>query len=200
MKKNNSGEVKYGRSVLRCTFSAIFNVISGVFLGAFVIFLLGVYESETLKIVAQVISLFLYVVMIYLGGWHEGDRDRNLVRFKHIEPDLLKGLKFGILAMIPFTLMTVLLIVAMYVQNETAALVLRSSFRILNFNIIIFINSFMSPDVVTWKGIGLMNLFYLSIPALSAISYIFGYKKISIYEKTIYKSKDSDAQNKKSGR
>ena len=120
--------------------------------------------------------------------------------YAFIKGDLLKGLKFGLLAMIPFSLMTVLLIVEMYVKDPTTALVLRSSFRILNFNLVIFINSFMSPDEVTWAGVGLMNLFYLVIPALSAGAYILGFNRISLYEKLVYKYKGSDNQNKKSSR
>ena len=200
MIKNTSGEFKNSRSVIRCTLSAILNVLSGVLLGVVVILVLGVYESETLKVIAQAISLALYVVMIYLGAWHEGDRDRNLVNFKHIKVDRLKGLKFGLLAMIPFTLMTILLIVEMYAKDPTTALVLRSSFRILNFNLVIFINSFMSPDEVTWKGIALMNLFYLIIPALSAGAYVLGFNRISLYEKLVYKYKDSNSKDKKSSR
>jgi len=198
MTGKNSGEVTYGRSIIKCAFSAVINVLSGVLIGALMIFMLGISESQALRVIAQVLALIFYVVMIYVGAWSEGDRDKNLVNFNRIKKDIFKGFKFGFLAMIPFNLMTVMLIVAMYVQNETTALILRSSYRILNFNLLLLINKAMSPDTVTWSGIGWVNLFYLTIPVVSGIAYILGYKRIAVMNKLVYSKKESEKKKKKS--
>jgi len=196
MKENNQGEARYGKSIPRCAVSTVINVLSGILIGALIIFTLGISESTVLRVIAQVISILFYVVMIYVGAWSDGDRDRNLVNFGRIEKDLLKGLKFGLLAMIPFVLLTLLLVGAMYAKSDTTALILRSVFRILNFNILLFVNSFMSPDEVTWKGILYINLFYLTIPVISCVAYILGYHRVSVVTKLIYKKKESDKKKK----
>ena len=198
MKENNSGEVRYGKSIPKCALSTVVNVLSGVLIGALVIFTLGTVENTVVKVIAQVLSILCYLMMIYIGAWSDGDHDKNLVNFKRIEKDILKGLKFGLLAMIPFMLTTLLLVAAMFVKGDTAALLLRSVFRIINFNILLFINSFMSPDEVTWKGILLVNCFYLVIPLLSMIGYILGFKRVSVITRLVYQKKDEDRKKKKS--
>ncbi len=197
MKENNPGEIKYGKSIPKCALSTIVNVLSGMLIGALLIFTLGISDSKVLKVVAQVLAVLCYLAMIYVGAWSDGDRDRNLVNFKRIKKDMLKGLKFGLLAMIPFMLLTILLIVAMFIGNDTTALVLRSTFRVLNFNILLLVNSFMSPDEVTWKGILLVNCFYLVIPLTSLVGYILGYKRVSVITRLVYQKKDDGKKKKK---
>ncbi len=198
MKDKNSGEIKYGKPILKCALSTMINVLSGVLIGALMIFTLGISNSKVLRVVAQTLSILCYVLMIYIGAWADGDRDRNLVNFGRIKKDMLKGLKFGLLGMIPFVLITLLLVIAMFVKNDTVALALRSVFRILNFNILLLVNSFMSPDEVTWKGILLVNCFYLVIPLVSMIGYILGYKRVSVMTKLVYQKKEDGKKKKKS--
>ena len=51
----------------------------------------------------------LYSMLIYSPIWTEADRNRNMVQFGHLEEDKFKGLKIGIVLIIPYLIANLIL-------------------------------------------------------------------------------------------
>ena len=152
-------------------------------------------RSETSKsgkifflIISEVFCFVLLCGFIYPELWHSGTTDSNLVRFKHKTEDKFKGVKIGALSVVPNYLALVFLVIAKLgaFPNFPTAL-----YKLLNSSVYSFIEVILGgaaavSELAAWR-LALLFLLPLLIPAISGISYILGYKNISIGEKLIYK-------------
>lgn len=137
----------------------------------------------TMEIITEIFCLLILIFFIYNDLRKIGARDINSVKYESHKEDKLKGLKIGLVAIAPSI---ILLIIALATPKFSTVL-----FGLLNTYAYQLIFSFSKgitylADMAVWK-VCVIGLFLLIVPVVSAISYLFGYKSISIKEKLIYK-------------
>lgn len=143
-------------------------------------------------IVSELFCFMLLVCIIYPNLWQKGTKDSNLVHFKHQAEDKLKGLKCGLLAAAPQTL--IILVIALLSGSVTKAFPL-PLVKFLYSPFYAFIELICGKatnlgqlNVLQLSGIVLLNLI---IPATAYVAYLLGYKNISIGEKLTYKKNNN---------
>ncbi len=135
-------------------------------------------------IVSGIFCIVLLVSFIYPKFWQMGTKDSNLVHFKHKKEDELKGLKCGLLAIIPSL---ILLIVITFIIPDTQT----ALYKFLNCSVFTFVDliigsseTFRDISILQFLGLALLKAL---IPITSYTAYLLGYKNISLGEKLIYK-------------
>lgn len=141
--------------------------------------------------IMQVILILMFTTSMYIPFWEYGDKDSNLVSFNRKEKDILSGIKIALVAIIPYLLSNVLLVV--YKLGTTASVrICPVIYEIINVQFIYLIQSLISMDKITepsWISILVCMLLPFYTVIVAQIAYVLGYKHISIKEKLIYKSK-----------
>ena len=144
----------------------------------------------TLKIVTAVLSLLLLVAFLYNELWLRGNKDVNLVAFGHIEDDKNKGLKIGLITVVPFALSYLVLVVDKIFNFFPEYLLV---YKLINYNLAVPIefvaNGAKSASEISPLGTAALLLTLLPIPIVSTIGYRCGVKGFSIKEKLMYKAK-----------
>jgi hypothetical protein len=137
--------------------------------------------------------MLIYIALIYNTAWHEGDKDPNRVKYGHMNKFAAKGFVAGLLASIPYAILTVLFLVSQAIfANGTSGVIINSVYRICNIQYIIFGDGFTAYPFVC-----ILLLFVL--PAVSALGYIAGYHRIVFASKIMYKNqKKRDGTYRKS--
>lgn len=179
--------------------STIGSAVLGMVFSSLVVFSLGSLAGAPIWLVLmQCVSLLIFIPMIYSPSWYCGDRDANSVQFGRIEEDLYKGLRIGLMAMIPFALTPILLVIT---KLGMVPLDLGFIYRILNIHLLYAVNALIPPTApvadVSWLAIAGVWLFHLCIPIATFIGYRLGYLHISISERLIFKNLPKNANNKK---
>ena len=135
-------------------------------------------------VVAELFCLLLTVSFVYPKFWQMGTKDSNLVHFKHKNEDKLKGLKCGLLAIIPGL---ILLVVLNFVVPDTPV----ALYKFLSCGVYSFIDlivgsakTFKDVNILQFSGLALLKAI---IPVTAYVAYLLGYKNISLGEKFIYK-------------
>lgn len=169
----------FGTSIVAIVFSSLLTLSLG-----------GVSENFFWTLLMQLLSLLIYISMIYSPSWYCGDHDSNSVHFGRMEKDLNKGIKIGLLTMIPYALTPILLVLSkLCVFGE---LDLGFVYRILNVHLLYAINWLLPPDKLIaelpWSAIIGVWLYHLIIPAACAAAYRLGFMHISISERLIFKN------------
>ena len=139
-------------------------------------------------VVSQIFCLGILMVFLYPNLWDIGAKDSNAVKFKHKVEDEWKGVKIGLLAVIPSYLI-LLFICAMkagvFPGFSTALYqVTHSAFYAF---IDVVIGSAKSVKDLAWWRMAILFVFPLFVPAVSGLGYYLGYKDFSIGEKLVYK-------------
>lgn len=139
-------------------------------------------------IISQVFAFLLLCGFIYPEIWHNGTTDSNLVKFKHKNEDKFKGFKIGAVAAVPNYLFLVFLVIANLGVFPSFPVAL---YKFLNSSVYSFIDVIVGSavavsEIAVWR-LALLFLLPLIIPAVSGVSYLLGYKNISVGEKFVYK-------------
>ena len=140
--------------------------------------------------VSGILCFAALAAILYPAVWKEGSKDRNLVHFGHIAEDKLKGLKLGIVAIIPALLLFVFFIVT---KGNITADFPAVWLKFLNANAYTFIdllqNGALHLKEVPVLNLALMALTQVTVPIICFGAYILGYKEISLLDKLMYKKK-----------
>ncbi|MDR1117196.1 MAG: hypothetical protein LBL09_02990 [Oscillospiraceae bacterium] len=172
----------------------IITILIAHFVFAFATFFLMYFFSLFLdeaaaQTVASVVSIILFIAMVYVEAWRVGGQDANLVNFGHMEYDKFRGLKAGAYSQI----VGLVLIIAAIVYELTGYphWIFLSAFKLFYgpFVDIIWLMSQATPF--------LYFLLLLVAPCAYHIGYSLGYKGFSIGEKLIYKKKPDREREKK---
>jgi len=136
---------------------------------------------------SQVLCVFLLASFIHAMIWDIGFKDGNLVKFKHKEADVFRGLKIGLFTIIP----AVVLLVFLFAAGSITAKVPIVLYKLINSSLYGFLdfadgNSIVVGDLSVFNFM-LMFAAQLIIPLIAHISYILGFKNISLSEKIVYK-------------
>ena len=143
-----------------------------------------------LLLVIQCICLILLVCFIHPKLWQSGSKDSNLVKYNHKTEDVLKGFKMGLVAIVPSSL---LLIVLVLTKNSISANFSMVLYKFLNSSFYSFID-FGTKTANVFKDLNVAQIILLFalpliVPISSGISYLLGYKNISLGEKIVYEKK-----------
>ena len=134
--------------------------------------------------VTAVFCTILLISFIYPKFWQMGTKDSNLVHFKHKKEDKLKGLKCGLIAIVPSL---ILLTVFKFLLPEMQT----ALYKFLNCGTYNFVEliigknaTFGDINILQFLGLALLNAI---VPLTAYTAYLLGYKNISLGEKFIYK-------------
>lgn len=138
--------------------------------------------------VTQIICLIMLLMFIYPNLWDRGTRDNNLVSFGHAVEDKLKGLKVGLIASIPSALFFIFLLATKAgISAKLPVGVLRLMYSsTYSFNYLICGKAMTLGELSYGQLVGMAALL-LIVPLAAYVSYMLGYKNISIGEKLVYK-------------
>ncbi len=178
----------YRKSNLRHALSLMLSILLSDVISIIVFFsLAGVLNNTFGFILIQVINLLLLVGLIYLPLWTVGEKDINYVRTGKISYDKYSGLKIGLIAMTVFYLPYVLLIIGKILENQ----VLVAAFRIITAPFFGFMQLMLPVEVqnIMWWHILFTLVLPLIVPAITSTAYYFGYRRISLTGKLVYKKK-----------
>ena len=151
-------------------------------------------EVLSLNIIIQLFCIMLTYTFIYPNMWHMGTKDSNLVKFKHKKEDLLKGLKIGAIAVIPFVL-TVLFFALAPIKFATNFPI--SIYRLCCASLYSII-SLVTAGKQSFGDINAIQVILLILiqfipTAIATLGYYLGAKNISVSEKFIYKKNKTKA-------
>ncbi|MDF2568193.1 MAG: hypothetical protein K0R90_1649 [Oscillospiraceae bacterium] len=152
-----------------------------------VVFSLG--DNLIGHIIAQVLVAVIFSTLIYGPSWGDGDRDRNLAHFGKDSGDRYRGLKIGLISMLPFVILNILLILSkLQIIGDIMAV-----YRLLNAHIwpLIQITApkiFEAKDV-SWIIIFVWILSMLALPLITTIGYRLGFKGVVLSDKIVYRNK-----------
>ncbi len=146
--------------------------------------------ETAMEIVAQLLMLTILIAMLYTPLWRQGDSDRNKADFGRMESDKLRGLKIGLIGSIPSGLIALGLVVSKLtglMPNYIFA------YRLLTM-IFAPINNALTNGVtwtsqMTWWMLPVAVLSWAIIPLTTALAYWFGYNRVSLGERLVYKKK-----------
>lgn len=151
---------------------------------------IGDKTNSFIKWFSQVIALIVWGSMIYGVMWKAGDTSIDMT-----EPDnkqiILKGLKTGLLADIPFAASYLILVITSLFKILPAY---PRVHKILTFYMFAFNDALIKGTVngfeITFWGILGAVVVLIPLPILCAFAYYMGKKHIIIKEKLIYKKED----------
>ncbi len=140
--------------------------------------------------VSQVISFIMLLSFASSGLYKRGFKDANLCRTGNLKADYLKGFKTGLIANIPFFALFVLIVVFAFgilPDFKTAW------YALLNghfYSLVLWIAD--STDTVSKLNVlqfVLLLALQFTVPIISGVAYILGFKEISFADKLLYKKR-----------
>jgi len=143
---------------------------------------------NTLDVITLLFMLFLLCVFPYNLLWELGCKDDNRVRYRNMQPDLLRGLKVGLLAVIPSALLYVGLILS---KLSVLPEVYVALYRVLNIPFLPLINWLLPTtvkiaDAAFWRVL-VVGVTLLLVPVVCWGAYRLGYAQFSVREHMTYK-------------
>ena len=136
--------------------------------------------------VLTLLSLVLLVAFVYHKLYTVGNKDFNAVKCGHKDEDKFRGLKIGIMAMLPDIILFLVMVVLRFVKPSTTV----GYYKAVNAIFFKILNLCMGSKTlgdVSFSGFAVMFLILLVVPAVAHFSYTLGYKDIKIYDKITYK-------------
>lgn len=187
-------------SIWRVALSTFGTSIVAVILTSLVVMSLGgIFDNFIWSLAVQIITALIFISIVYSPSWYCGDHDSNSVQFGRMEEDLFKGFKIGLLAMIPYMLTPIILVLSKL--HAFGELDLGFVYRILNIHQLYAINWLVSPEKTTaeasWLAIIGVWLYHLIIPLTCGVAYRLGYAHISLTERLIFKNLPQTTKNGK---
>lgn len=145
-----------------------------------------------IDIITQVMLLILLGIFPYHILWDFGNRDDTNVRYRGQRPDKLRGLKIGLLAVVPFVIVWVCLFVTQFITNPG---ILADIFRLSHaaWWPLIDLVTLEGKSFVWWRLLILLPT-YLFVPAIASIAYSLGGRQFSIAEFITFKKKKEDEE------
>ena len=139
-------------------------------------------------ITTQLLSFMMVIAFASSGAYKQGFKDSNLVRIGHVQKDMLKGFKIGLIGNIPFF--------ALFVVAVVVALGAAPKFPTVWYA---FLNSHFYGVIMTVAGsrtvLSQLNVLHFVVfallqfvvPVVTGIAYVLGIKEINLAEKIMYK-------------
>lgn len=133
----------------------------------------------------QAIVLIILFAFIYSQLWKKGNKDFQNVKIGRVSEDKLRGLKIGLIASLP----QLISFLCLMIPNFKTAFYKIANYHFFITNDVIIGDIKLAADLDFTKYL-LLFLPLLVVPIATTISYIIGYKDISVSEKIIYKKNE----------
>ena len=159
----------------------------------FFAFFSSFFQSTLGTIVIQAVFLLIYGAFGYSVLWRRGDADSNLCQFGHIEKDLSKGFRVGLLGYLPYLVLDLALLLSKTGLIPNWLWI----YKILNTPYIAILNLFLSTGDIanhSYGDVALAIVLHWVVIALAGVAYMIGFHRVSLLEKMVYREKK---QNKK---
>ncbi len=142
-------------------------------------------------IIAQAISLALFIITVPHTLYKQGKSDANAVSCSRLKEDKLRGLKAGLVtAAVNFASWVCLLLGKVGAFPAGLSIYSFSNYHIYGYQKLIFGADPSIPATdISWTGIILALLPVVLTSVACAVTYLLGYKDINLYEKAVYKNK-----------
>lgn len=139
-------------------------------------------------IISALFTLSLAGTITYSYIWKEGNKDLNLIRFGRAPLDKYKGVKIGLVAVLPYLLVLISLAIG---KNSFAKSIPVVLYKYLNCSVFSVIDV-ICGNTSTFGELSVLRMLLLFVamlivPVFFGLSYYIGYKDILISEKLIYK-------------
>lgn len=137
----------------------------------------------------QVIGGLVMIGFIYSSLYKLGDSDANLAQFNHKVLDKLRGLKIGLLMVVPSFVAWIIAVIAKVglISGSWYSLFRFMSYQTFTLINVIFGQQSSTTDVITWAQL-FLGLTVLAVPPIIAeICYIMGYKRVNLTSKLFVK-------------
>lgn len=154
-------------------------------------------EGGLISYPAGRVSLGLICVLIYFGlvystAWREGNRDPNRVKYGHIKKFMAKGFVAGLIASIPYFIITTLFVISRASAESTFGTVMNIIYRFVNIQYVVFGDGFLKYPICCFALL-------LVLPVAAELGYLAGYRNLIIITKIVYKNqKKKDGSYRKS--
>lgn len=137
--------------------------------------------------VSQILSLIVWGALIYIVNWNVGNADADKHELGDAPIDKLRGLKAGLIAVIPFAVTYFVLVFAKISNIPSWAV---SLFKIFNYNCFAFNNMIITSGLGSISALELicLVLVLLPLPLFAAFGYSMGVRHTILKEKIVYKN------------
>ena len=132
-------------------------------------------SDQVTPIVVTAVCFLFYVVYVYIHSWRAGQRDYNLVLYKHDVEKKYKALAASLLSQLP----GLILVILVQVSREDFSWVRYARYYYLNFNY------FLITVGENFRAIYFVPVLFA--PLISVPAYRLGYKGIYLANKLIYR-------------
>ncbi len=140
----------------------------------------------------RVLTQLVMAILLWLFPFNllrdRGEKDRTLVVAGCREPDTKRGLRVGLMTILPSLVMYAVWVIAQAVSEPSSTLFF--AFRVANlaFDPLIL---WMMPDAtrVSWWGEIVCLLLILTVPACTHLAYTMGYRNVHPIQSVIYPNK-----------
>lgn len=157
-----------------------------LFIDNLLCWVLGSFLYLTAAAIANWVSIILTCIVVLIlwailhgSCWHEAQRDRNRVKYGHMQKFMQKGVVAGLFATIPFLIIYILYAVNISNSQNFVYYIL---YIIFNLPYLTFAVAFRANALV-------LALLLLPMPIVSCLGYFAGYNNITFMDKLIYKNK-----------
>ncbi|MBO5105994.1 MAG: hypothetical protein J6C29_03750 [Clostridia bacterium] len=142
---------------------------------------------NTISWITQIIALIVWGALIYIVNWNVGNADADKNELGNAPIDKHRGLKAGLVAVIPFAVTYLVLVVARLLGSPHAAV---SLFKIFNYNCFAFNNMIITGGLASISILELvcLALVLLPLPIFAAFGYSMGVRHTILKEKIVYKN------------
>jgi AraC-like DNA-binding protein len=130
------------------------------------------------------VCLILYVILVYIESWRTGQRDLNLVMYKHTEYNKYKPLLAALVSQLPGIILAVLVLL----PSAGDSVVRYIRYFYLNFN------WFYLTYAVNYKAVYFIPVIFPFI--IAPIAYHLGYKDYRLLDKLMFVNPDKKNKTK----
>lgn len=149
--------------------------------------------QKTMNVISQVLMLIVLGVFPYHILWEFGNRDDTNVRYRGQRPDPLRGAKIGLLAISPFAVSLVVLLLSKYIVPLGNYLAI---YRVTAFPYLPYVN-WLLGDAASAAAVSIWRLLLLIptlffVPLVCSVAYRMGGRQFSIAEFITFSKKAED--------
>lgn len=151
---------------------------------------LGGAPRAAMMIISQICTLGTVFLFMYGKVYYVGDSDANKVAFERIKYDRFKGFKMGAVPAVFSLVFYVWLVLGKLGIGGDISLAV---FRLINYHLFAYCQLIFGDTAsvaeLGWGSIIAAFLTVVLIPIICQMCYILGYKRISVFEKLVFKKK-----------
>lgn len=144
---------------------------------------------NTIAWISQIASLVIWCAFIYVVTWNAGNADADKKELGGAPLDKLRGLKAALVALIPYGISYLLLVIAKLTGTMNFAV---SLFKILNYNCFAFNDMIITGGLssISYLELVCLAIVLLPLPIFAAFGYKMGNRHTIIKEEIVYKNQE----------